>query len=168
MPKIQKKSVSNPYSITKDHRPDRITTMIRTAELWAKRSTCLKGQNAAIIARNGRIVSVGYNGSPQGHEHCTEAGCIIGPDTGCIRTIHAESNAIAWAARDGLHTEGASIFCTSFPCYTCSKLIIAAGIKEVYYLNNYRIMDGRELFAKSNIKSHRVEIKQDGTVNLHG
>ena len=163
----KKRTVSNPYTGEKDNRPDRITMMIRTAELWAKRSTCNRGQNAAIIARNGRILSVGYNGSPPGHEHCIEAGCITGPDTGCIRTIHAEANAIAWAARDGLSTEGAFIYCTSFPCYTCSKLIIAAGIKEVYYLNNYRIMDGRELFHKSKIKSYKVEILPNGTVKLH-
>src|SRR5271157_4158113 len=150
-----------------DNRPDKITIMIRTAELWSHLSTCTK-PNGAVIAKNGHVISIGYNGSPKGHEHCLEEGCLAGPDSGCIRTIHAETNAIAVAARYGISTEGASIFTTSFPCRTCAKLIIASGINEVYYLNDYRDMSGAELFGKSKISYYKVEIEPNGRCNLKG
>jgi len=133
---------------------DRISreeALMQTAELWAKRSTCLK-PNGAVIARDGRVIAIGYNGSPAGHPHCLDVGCDPGPDGGCQRTLHAEANAIAMAARFGISTEGSSMYCTSSPCPMCSKLIINTGISELIYRNPYRLTQGLDLLTKSGIK----------------
>jgi dCMP deaminase len=79
---------------------------------------------------------MGYNGSPPGQPHCTEVGCE--PETGCERTIHAEANAIAWAARAGVPTEEATMYSSHSPCRHCAQLIAACGIEEFVYLENYR------------------------------
>lgn len=105
----------------------------------ADRSTCLRGKVGAIIVIDGRVASMGYNGSPPGDVHCLDEGCMIDPDMGgCIRTIHAEQNAIAWAARAGVKTDGATMYCTHSPCNECAKLILAAGIQEFIYFTEYR------------------------------
>jgi dCMP deaminase len=105
----------------------------------ADRSTCLRAKVGAIIVVDGRVASMGYNGSPPGREHCLDAGCLIDPDTGgCVRTIHAEQNAIAWAARAGVSTQDATMYCGYSPCLECAKLILAAGISEFIYYMEYR------------------------------
>lgn len=121
----------------------------------AKRSTCVK-PNAALITKDGRIISVGYNGAPKGQPHCIEIGCLEDEHGGCIRTIHAEQNAIAFAARYGINTDGASLYSTSSPCYSCAKLIINSGIKEVVYLDEYRDLTGIILLRKSDIITHQM------------
>jgi len=128
--------------------------LIRTAELWALRSTCFK-PNGAVLARDGRIIAIGYNGSPAGHPHCLDVGCEEGPDGGCQRTLHAEANAIAMAARFGVSTEGSIMYCTSSPCPMCAKLLINAGIKEFYFRTLYRITDGIGLMLRSHIQVYQ-------------
>lgn len=105
-------------------------------EATALRSTCLRLQVGAIIVDDGRPISFGYNGAPKGQPHCTPNTC--GPDKPCDRTIHAEMNAIGWAARKGLRTEGTIMVMTDSPCLSCAKVIINAGIEEVHYLRLYR------------------------------
>ena len=133
-----------------DH-ADRITRddiLMRTAELWAMRSTCTK-PNGAVISKDGRIISIGYNGSPSGHAHCLDEGCLPDKEGGCIRTIHAELNAVAWAARIGVSTYGATIHCTTSPCLVCAKSLISAGIKKVVYRDEYRDASGIHLLKDS-------------------
>jgi dCMP deaminase len=122
----------------------------------AQRSTCSK-PNAALLVKESRIISMGYNGSPKDQPHCLEAGCIQGPDGGCIRTIHAEQNAIAFAAKHGISTDGATLYTTSSPCYSCAKLIINSGVIEVIYLDLYRDTEGIDLLTESGIT-----IRQEG------
>lgn len=122
------------------------------AETAAKRSTCERAQVGAIIVKNGRVISIGYAGAPSGLPHCLDVGC--GPDahiTGCQRTSHAESNAIAFAARSGISLEGSSMYVTLSPCETCAKLIINSGIREVYYRDSYRKPEGNHLLARANL-----------------
>jgi dCMP deaminase len=108
----------------------------------AKRSTCERAQVGAVIVREKRILTTGYNGSPRGLEHCTEVGCLM--DNGhCVRTLHAEQNAIIQAALHGVITEGATIYVTHQPCFICAKTIINAGIKEIVYDREYE--DNRSL-----------------------
>lgn len=147
----------------KKSRPSRDEILIRTAELFALRATCTK-PNGAVIAREGRIMSVGYCGSPPGEPHCTDVGCMPGSLEygGCVRTTHAEANAIVEAARAGISTNGATLYCTSSPCYMCSKLIIGAGITRVVYLNQYRDITGLYLMARCNIGIG--QIKDDGSI----
>lgn len=108
----------------------------------AKRSTCERAQVGAVIVRDRRILTTGYNGSPRGLPHCTEVGCLM-ENGHCIRTLHAEQNAIIQAALHGVSTEGATIYVTHQPCFNCAKTIINAGISEIVYDKEYQ--DDRSL-----------------------
>lgn len=119
---------------------------IQIAMLISERATCLRRKVGAVVAMEGRIISTGYNGPAYGLQHC-------GPDTcnlehSCTRAAHAEANAIAAAAKFGVSLQGATLYCTLSPCTTCANLIINAGIKKVYYLNEYRVNDGILLLKK--------------------
>lgn len=118
-------------------RPTRHDVLLNVAEALAERSTCHRAQVGAIIARDFRIISTGYNGSPSGMPHCP-----LDEEPGCDRTVHAEANAIVYAARQGIATEGATLYTTLSPCVECAKLIVNAGIQQVYYAEAYRIPDG--------------------------
>ena len=107
-------------------------------EIIKKRSTCSRKQVAAIIEKDGRIISTGYAGAPSGLPHCIDIGCEIGKDGGCIRTVHAEANAISQAARHGVSINKSSIYVTASPCYNCFSLIINSGIKKIVYYEFYR------------------------------
>ncbi len=128
----------------------------------AKRCTCIRpidiaGQVGAILVKEGRVISMGYAGSPKGMPHCTELGCIM-EGGACIRTIHAEANSIAFAAKTGTPTNGATMYCTLGPCLSCAKLIINSGIREVVYLNEYRTSEGIELLKTAGIRVRKYEM----------
>lgn len=112
--------------------------LMRFAIVTAMRGTCTRLSVGAILARDGRPISQGYVGSPPGEPHCTDVGCLV-EDDHCIRTSHAEENALLFAARYGIYTEGAELFITHSPCKTrCTKSIITAGIKRVVYAVRYK------------------------------
>jgi len=102
----------------------------------AKRSTCPRAQVGAIIVRDKRILTTGYNGSPTGLPHCTQVGCLMAGEH-CVRTLHAEQNAIIQAALHGVSAAGGTIYVTHQPCLTCAKMIINAGIARVVYQGQY-------------------------------
>ena len=107
------------------------------AEQVATRSTCDRKHIGAVIVRDKTILSTGYNGSLRGAPHCDEAGHDI--DNGhCVRTVHAEANAVAQAAKNGVAIDGAEIYVTASPCLTCFKLVANCGITAVYYKEFYR------------------------------
>lgn len=132
-------------------RPSRGSILMDVAQLFAERSTCNK-PNGAVLSRDGRIIAVGYNGSPSGQPHCLEVGCLSGPDGGCTRTIHAEANVIVMAAKYGIPTEGATLHCTTSPCLSCAQMIVNAGIIKVAYHEGYRLPEGMELLMTAGIK----------------
>ena len=133
-------------------RPSREFIWVQTVQLFATRSTCLK-VNGAILVRENKLIAQGYNGSPSGRPHCIDLGeCEIGPDGGCVRTVHAEANAICHAAKLGISTEGSVLYCTSSPCYTCAKLLISSGVNKVVYLEEYRDPRGMELLRSCGIE----------------
>jgi dCMP deaminase len=103
----------------------------------ATRSTCPRKHVGAVIVRDKTILSTGYNGSIRGAPHCTEVGCLM-ENNHCVRTVHAEANALVQAARHGVLLEGAEIYVTASPCFSCFKLIANAGIRVVYYGEFYR------------------------------
>lgn len=136
------------------NRPSRDSVIMNMALAIADRGTCSRAKVGAIITRNGRPISTGYNGAPARIEHCDHRPSFMGPDvveSGCQVAVHAEANAIAFAARHGVATEEAALYCTHEPCANCAKLIINAGISEVYYLEPYRLHDGLELLIKSHV-----------------
>lgn len=120
----------------KSNRPSWDEYFLEIAKVVAKRSTCDRSHVGAVIAKNKVILSTGYNGAPRGLPHCDDIGHEI-VDGHCIRTAHAEANAIAQAAKNGASIEGASLYLTISPCYDCFKMIVNAGIKEVIYDSFY-------------------------------
>ncbi|WMZ61560.1 ComE operon protein 2 [Staphylococcus pseudintermedius] len=101
------------------------------SHLLALRSTCTRLSVGATITKDNRIIAGGYNGSVSGEVHCIDEGCLM-EGGHCIRTIHAEMNAILQCSKQGVSTENATIYVTHFPCLNCTKSIIQAGIKTIY------------------------------------
>lgn len=114
----------------------RISKLIAHAQLEAESSTCNRLHVGAVIVRDGRVISSGYNGAASGLSHCGKECHPGGPP--CKRAVHAEANAIAFAAKHGIATGGTSMVSTDSPCMECARLIINAGIKEVFYSREYR------------------------------
>lgn len=107
------------------------------AKQVATRSTCGRKNVGAVIVRDKTILSTGYNGSLRGAPHCEEVGHDLENDH-CIRTVHAEANAVAQAAKHGVMIDNAEVYVTASPCLTCFKLVVNAGIKVVYFQEFYR------------------------------
>ena len=134
---------------------------VETTKLVAERSSCVKAQQAALLIKDNRIISFGYNGPPAGTLNCLEDGGenVCGKDSNgsCFLGVHAEQNAIGYAARNGIDTDGCIIYCTMSPCISCAKLISAAGIKEFYYLTEYRLDDGLRFLEYCGIKAWKIK-----------
>ncbi|HLQ73346.1 MAG TPA: ComE operon protein 2 [Bacillota bacterium] len=127
--------------------------------LLAQRSTCTRLMVGATIVRDNRIIASGYNGSVSGSKHCIEHGCYI-IDNHCVRTIHAEANALLQCAKFGVPTEGASMYVTHFPCLQCCKQIIQSGIRHIFYASDYRNSEyALELFQESQTTVKKIELK---------
>lgn len=107
------------------------------AKVVSERGTCDRKHVGAVIVREKRILSTGYNGSVAGTPHCDEVGHMM-EDNHCVRTIHAEANAIVQAARNGVILEGSTIYTTASPCWPCFKLISNSGIKKIVFGEFYR------------------------------
>jgi len=127
--------------------------------LVAKRSTCLRRAVGALVIKDKRILSTGYNGAPTGIKHCNEAGCLreelnvaSGEKHELCRGIHAEQNAIIQAAFHGVGIKGATLFCTNLPCSICAKMIINAGLKKICYHSGYADAISREMLDAAGIE----------------
>lgn len=118
-------------------RPNWDAYFMEIAYTTAKRATCDRKHVGAVIIRDRSIVSTGYNGSIAGLPHCDDVGHLM-EDGHCVRTIHAEANAIVQAASHGLSINGGEIYVTSFPCWGCFKMIANAGIIRIVYDDEYR------------------------------
>jgi len=129
-------------------RPDWDEYFIIIAENVATRSTCDRANVGAVFVRDKRILTTGFNGSPSGAEHCDEVGHLM-VEGHCVRTTHAEANAIIQAALHGISTKGATCYVTHFPCLGCTKMLINAGIVRIVYDNGYRIDENAVAFLKS-------------------
>lgn len=124
--------------------------------LLALRSTCTRLAVGAIIVRDNRIIAGGYNGSISGGDHCIDHGCYV-VDNHCIRTIHAEMNALLQCAKYGTPTADATVYVTHFPCLQCSKALIQAGVKRVIYATDYRNHEyAMTLFAQSGVSVQHI------------
>jgi len=113
------------------------TYFMNIAKEVSTRSTCDRKHVGAVIVRDKTLLSTGYNGSIKGLPHCNDAGCEM-VDGHCIRTSHAEANAIVQAAKNGVKIDGSEIYVTASPCYNCFKLIANSGIKVIFYNELYR------------------------------
>lgn len=139
--------------------------LMEMAETTAKRSTCSRAQVGVVIARDARVLVTGYNGAPTGLDHCShDCDCKLPSDhlphsswcnslQGCQVAIHAEANAIAYAARWGISIEGCSVYTTLSPCVPCSQLLVAAGVTRVLSLHEYRDRAGIEFLQAAGVQT---------------
>jgi dCMP deaminase len=125
-------------------RPDNDTYFMKMAELVATRSTCLRRQVGAVVVKEKRVLTTGYNGAPKGLKHCEEVGCVreqnqveSGTRHELCRGVHAEQNAVIQAAYFGISIKDATMYTTNFPCVLCAKILVNAGIREVVYKDEY-------------------------------
>lgn len=139
-------------------RPNWDVYFLEIAKVVATRSTCdRKAVGSVIVDINNRIISTGYNGAPAGTPHCDEAGHLLKNIDGrmsCIRTLHAESNAIDYA---GYRALGGRLYTTVYPCYDCAKRIVNVGILHVYYIEFYRSRNSnlvKDFLDSSNVSLH--------------
>ncbi|WP_144547743.1 ComE operon protein 2 [Bacillus sp. X1(2014)] len=130
------------------------------SHLLALRSTCTRLTVGATIVRDKRIIAGGYNGSIAGGDHCIDKGCYV-IDNHCVRTVHAEMNALLQCAKFGVPTADSEIYVTHFPCLQCCKAIIQAGIKTVYYAEDYKNHPyAIDLFKQANVTIEKVALNE--------
>lgn len=147
------------------NRPDWNEYFMEFANLAKRRSTCLRRQVGAVIVKDKRVVSTGYNGAPSGLDHCdlhatlclrTQFNIPSGQKHELCRGVHAEQNAIIQAARYGVSIFGGSLYCTHMPCSICLKMLINVGIAEIFYSKKYDDSISIGLIKKSKIKIQRI------------
>ena len=129
-------------------RPDWDSYFMKIAAAVSERSTCDRAMVGCVLVLDKRILTTGFNGSPAGQEHCDEVGHLM-VDGHCVRTIHAETNAIIQAALHGVSTRGASCYVTHLPCINCTKALINAGITRIVYGEAYRMDENAIKFLKT-------------------
>ena len=161
--KKQKKILTPVPAPDSPARPSWEEYFFQIAQQVATRSTCLRRKVGAVLVKDKRILSTGYNGAPRGISHCIDIGCLrdelsvpSGERHELCRALHAEQNAIAQAALHGVKIEGAALYCTHQPCALCAKMIINAGIVEVYFDEGYPDELAAGFFAEAGIKLHRM------------
>ena len=150
-----------------DRAPDRYERpswddyFMEVAHAISKRATCDRGRSGCVIARDQHLIVTGYVGSPIGFEHCDEAGHDLKRVTDengvtsehCMRTVHAEQNAICQAAKLGVSLDGATIYTRMTPCRTCTMLLINCGIKRVVCERKYqKAAESEEMLARANVE----------------
>ena len=125
--------------------------LMEIAYVVAKRSTCHRLKVGAVLSLDGRVISIGYNGSRPGHAHCKPETC--NHEHSCTRTIHAERNAINWARLQGVEDfSNMVLYITDSPCQSCAEYIAQAGIRVVYYSREYRLTDSIEWLRQNNVQ----------------
>jgi len=166
---IESKSLDSSKS-KKFSRPSWETYFMGITFLVAKRSTCLRRAVGAVIVKDKRILTTGYNGAPTGIKHCIEIGCLreklnvaSGENHELCRGIHAEQNAIIQAALHGVSINGALLFCTNLPCSICAKMIINAGINKIYYASGYADSLSGEMLNEAGIETIKLNDVSTGS-----
>jgi dCMP deaminase len=121
---------------------------MKIASAVSERSTCDRALVGCVLVRDKRILTSGFNGSPAGQDHCDESGHLM-VDGHCVRTIHAETNAIIQAALHGVSTRDSTCYVTHLPCINCTKALINAGIVRIVYGEAYRMDENAMAFLKA-------------------
>jgi len=149
-------------------RRSRDAVLMDCAFAFSARSTCTRSKVGAIIGLEGRVLQSGYNGTPAGMPHCDHTCICHNPQrpshrkdcpagSPCREAVHAEANAIVWAARNGIKIEGATVYTTMSPCYACSQLIITSGLVRVVYATAYRDGSGLRLLESGGVEVVSVD-----------
>lgn len=142
-------------------RPSWDEYFLELARLVSKRSTCLRRQVGAVLVKDKKILTTGYNGAPSGIRHCTDIGCLrkkmkipSGERHELCRGLHAEQNVLLQAALVGTSTKGSTLYITNQPCMICAKMLINAGIKEIVIADGYP-----DKLAKDFLREARIKVK---------
>jgi len=150
-----------------EHRPPWDDYFMKITRLVATRSTCLRRKVGAIIVKDKRILSTGYNGAPRKLPHCIDVGCLRdkfnvppGERHELCRGLHAEQNAIIQAATSGITIEGAVLYTTHYPCSLCIKMILNASIDKIFYLEGYPDDLAKSIAEEGNLKTIHFHQKQ--------
>ena len=138
---------------------------MKMAYIVRERSTCKRRQVGAVMVKDTRILSTGYNGAPKGLPHCSDVGCLreqlnvpSGERHELCRGVHAEQNAVIQAAVFGVSITDAIMYVTNHPCSVCAKILVNADIREIIYSEGYADELSRELLAESRIKTRKFEL----------
>jgi len=123
--------------------------------LASERATCPRMHCGCVLVKNKNVVATGYNGSIPGDDHCEDVGCLV-IDNHCVRTNHAEMNALMQAAKHGNSVEGATAYVTNMPCTTCAKALIAAGIRRVVIFSDFHDTLATEFFSKAGVVIDKI------------
>lgn len=151
---------------TPKHRPSWDNYFMEITRLVATRSTCQRRNVGALLVKDKRILSTGYNGTPRGLPHCLDVGCLRekgnippGERHELCRGIHAEQNAIIQAATSGINIEGSVLYTTHYPCSLCIKMILNASINKIFYLEGYPDELAKTLAREGKLKL--IQLKQN-------
>jgi dCMP deaminase len=125
--------------------------------LASERATCPRMHCGCVLVRDKHVLATGYNGSLPGLAHCDDVGCLV-VDNHCIRTNHAEMNAITQAAKNGVSISGGTAYVTNMPCTTCAKALIGAGIKRVVVFSDYHSTHAEEFFRDADVRLDRQKM----------
>lgn len=144
------------------------------SHLLALRSTCTRLAVGAVVVRDNRVIAGGYNGSISGDEHCIDEGCYV-VDNHCVRTIHAEMNALLQCAKYGTPTNEATVYVTHFPCLPYTKSLIQAGIRRIFYANDYKNNEyAQQLLERAGVDvvhvpfdERKIDFLQDDKLKLY-
>ena len=141
--------------MSEEARPSWDEYFMQIAFTVAQRSTCDRAHVGCVLVRDRRMLTTGYNGAPAGLPHCDDVGHLM-VDGHCVRTLHAEQNALIQAALHGVSTVGATAYVTHQPCLTCAKLLINAGVRRVVYSGNYPDEYSRQFLAEAEVDLLRI------------
>jgi len=136
-------------------RPSWDEYFLKLAMLASERATCPRMHCGCVLVKNNRVLSTGYNGSLPGQPHCEEIGCLV-ENNHCIRTNHAEINALVQAATQGNNLEGATAYVTNMSCTTCAKALIAAGVKRIVVFTDFHDTRATEFYRDSKVKIDKL------------
>jgi len=149
-------------------RPEWDIYFLKIAQLAATRSTCLRRHVGAVLVKERKILATGYNGAPSGVAHCLDVGCLreqenvpSGERHELCRGLHAEQNAIIQAALHGVSIRESALFCTNFPCVICSKMLINAGIRSIFYVEGYPDPLSERMLIEVGMDLHQIKMEDE-------
>ncbi|MBP5301032.1 MAG: cytidine/deoxycytidylate deaminase family protein [Victivallales bacterium] len=151
-PHVEKRAVGAPA-----WRPNWDDYFLKLAMLASERATCPRMHCGCVLVKDNHVLSTGYNGSLPGTPHCYDAGCLV-VDNHCVRTNHAEINAICQAARHGQALAGATAYVTNLPCTACAKALIAVGFVRVVIFSDYHDSLAEQFFRESGVVLDRLKM----------
>jgi dCMP deaminase len=150
-------------------RPSWDDYFLQMAKLAATRATCPRRRVGAVLVRDQRVLATGYNGSIRGGQHCDDVGCLLVEQNGrpsCVRTVHAELNAILQCAINGISSANSTLYCTDFPCSGCAKALVQAGVKQVVFLSEYPDANSGIILRDGGVSLFKAIESDDGAYRL--